>query len=68
MPLGFERLNERSHRPNACINFINPLANASAEDQKTAKNFLERIAAQCYPVMKKGRLAQQCSDITLMSS
>lgn len=53
MPLGFERLNERSQRPNANINFIRPLASASPQDQKIAKDFLERIAAQCYPVMKK---------------
>lgn len=53
MPLGYERLNERSQRPNACINFIKPLTSSSPEDQKIAKDFLERIAAQCYPVMKK---------------
>lgn len=57
MPLGFERLNERSQRPNPCINFIKPLTTASPEDQKIAKNFLERIAAQCYPVMKKDYLS-----------
>ena len=53
MPLGLLRLNERTQRPNECINFIKPLATASEEDQKIAKDFLERIAAQCYPIMKK---------------
>ncbi len=42
MPLGFERLNERTQRPNALINFIKPLTTSSPEDQKIAKNFLER--------------------------
>ena len=53
MPLGFERLNERTQRPNANINFIKPLASSSPRDQEIAKDFLERIAAQCYPVMKR---------------
>ena len=53
MPLGFERLNERAQRPNASINFIKPLSTSSPQDQKTAQDFLERIAAQCYPVMKR---------------
>lgn len=49
MPLGFERLNERTQRPNALINFIKPLP---GPDQATSQDFLNRIAAQCYPVMK----------------
>jgi hypothetical protein len=53
MPLGLLRLNERTQRPNECINFIKPLATLSEEDQKIAMGFLERIAAQCYPIMKK---------------
>ena len=53
MPLGYERLNERSQRPNSHINFIKPLTSSSDEDQKIAQDFLERIAAQCYPIMKK---------------
>ena len=57
MPLGFERLNERTQRPNANINFIKPLSSASASDQKTAQTFLERIAAQCYPVMKENYIS-----------
>ena len=55
-PPGLLRLNERTQRPNVCINFIKPLGSASSEDQKIAKDFLERIAAQCYPVMKKNHL------------
>ncbi|KAK3720675.1 hypothetical protein LTR37_003725 [Vermiconidia calcicola] len=57
MPLGYERLNERAQRPNSQINFIKPLTSSSPEDQKIAKDFLERIAAQCYPVMKKDYLS-----------
>lgn len=53
MPRGFERLNERSQRPNPLINFIKPLTSSSLQDQKIAQDFLERIAAQCYPVMTK---------------
>ena len=53
MPLGFQRLNQRTHRPNENINFIKPLAASSEQDQEIAKDFLERIAAQCYPIMKK---------------
>ncbi|KAK5132865.1 hypothetical protein LTR08_008581 [Meristemomyces frigidus] len=54
MPRGFERLNERTKRPNDNINFIKPLAGA---DAAVAKDFLERIAAQCYPVMKENRIS-----------
>ena len=50
MPLGFERLNERTQRPNANVNFIKPLP---GPDSAIAKDFLERIAAQCYPIMKE---------------
>jgi hypothetical protein len=53
MPLGFERLNERQQRPNANINFIKPLETA---DKAIAEDFLQRIAAQCYPVMKKNHI------------
>ena len=52
MPLGLLRLNERSQRPSDHINFIKPLTTSSPQDQKIAQDFLERIAAQCYPVMK----------------
>jgi hypothetical protein len=49
MPLGWERLNERTQRPNALINFIKPLPGASSP---TAENILNRVAAICYPFMK----------------
>lgn len=51
MPLGFERLNERSQRPNAHINFIKTVSTGA--DKAIAEEFLSRIAAQCFPVMKK---------------
>jgi hypothetical protein len=54
MPLGFERLNERTTRPNPLINFIKPLAGTTSS---TAHDFLSRIAAQCYPVMKANHIA-----------
>lgn len=50
MPLGFERLNERKQRPNPLINFIKP---KEGPDKAIAEEYLSRIAAQCYPVMKK---------------
>jgi len=49
MVLGFQRLNERTQRPNTFINFIKPLPGS---DQELAQDFLERIAAICYPVMR----------------
>jgi hypothetical protein len=54
MPLGFERLNERRQRPNPLINFIRPLPGS---DHATSQDYLERIAAICYPVMKSNCLA-----------
>lgn len=54
MPLGFERLNERSSRPNALINFIKPLAGPTAA---TATRILNRVAARCYPIMKANHIA-----------
>jgi len=50
MPLGITRLNERTQRPNALINFI------KAPDP-TSLDFLNRIAAQCYPVMKQHHIS-----------
>lgn len=50
MPLGITRLNERTQRPNPLINFI------KAPDQASV-DFLNRIAAQCYPVMKQHHLS-----------
>ncbi|KAJ8110635.1 hypothetical protein ONZ43_g5824 [Nemania bipapillata] len=50
MPLGFERLNARKSQPNDHINFIKPL---KGKDEPIAQDFLERIAAQCVPVMRQ---------------
>jgi hypothetical protein len=44
MPLGIQRLNARRSQPNDRIVFIKPL---NGPDEKTAQDFLERIAAQC---------------------
>lgn len=49
MPLGWERLNERVSRPNEHIVFIKPLP---GPDEATSKDFLERVAAICVPIMK----------------
>jgi hypothetical protein len=54
MPLGWERLNVRQSTPNKNIVFIKPLPGAS---EKTGQDFLERIAAQCMPIMNKHHLA-----------
>jgi hypothetical protein len=54
MPLGFERLNERTRRPNPLINFIRP---KSGPGEAQSKDYLERIAAIVYPVMKKHYIA-----------
>lgn len=50
MPLGITRLNERTQRPNSLINFI------KAPDQ-TSLDFLNRVAAQCYPIMKQHHIS-----------
>jgi hypothetical protein len=50
MPLGITRLNERTQRPNPLINFI------KAPDA-TSLDFLNRIAAQCYPIMKQNHIS-----------
>ncbi|KJX95043.1 wlm domain containing protein [Zymoseptoria brevis] len=51
MASGFMRLNERHQRPNEHIDFIVPIR--QNPDHAIAEDFLNRIAAQCYPVMKK---------------
>ncbi|KAG9524422.1 WLM domain-containing protein, partial [Aureobasidium melanogenum] len=51
--LGFERINERKKRPNALINFIKPL---EGSDKTLAQDFLERVAAICYPIMKQNHI------------
>ncbi|KAF2444575.1 WLM-domain-containing protein [Karstenula rhodostoma CBS 690.94] len=59
MPLGFERINERTQRPNAHINFIRPLPGPSA---KTAEEILSRVAAVCYPFMKSNMILVQALE------
>ncbi|XP_044724819.1 sulfate permease family domain-containing protein [Hirsutella rhossiliensis] len=53
MPWGIQRLNARKSQPNPNIVFIKPLAGPS---ENVAQGFLERIAAQCVPVMRKHQL------------
>lgn len=59
MPLGFERINERTQRPNALINFIRPLPGPTAE---TAESILNRVAAVCYPFMKSNMILVQALE------
>lgn len=54
MPLGWERINAKTSNPNKNIVFIKPRPGAT---EKTAKDFLERIAAQCLPIMNNNHLA-----------
>ncbi|PFH55561.1 hypothetical protein XA68_18038 [Ophiocordyceps unilateralis] len=53
MPWGIERINSRKSQPNPNIVFIKP---RKGPDEKTAQEFLERIAAQCVPVMRRHHL------------
>ncbi|KAL5614699.1 uncharacterized protein BROUX77_000536 [Berkeleyomyces rouxiae] len=53
MSLGFTRLNVRKSPPNTNITFIKPLV---GPNEAIAQDFLERIAAQCYPVMKANHI------------
>ncbi|KAI1142989.1 WLM-domain-containing protein [Hypoxylon sp. FL0543] len=53
MPLGFERLNAKKSQPNERIVFIKPL---EGPDKEIAQKFLERIAAQCLPVMRENHI------------
>src|SRR5689334_14266933 len=59
MPLGFERLNERTQRPNAHINFIRPLPGPTSS---TAEDILNRVAAVCYPFMKSNMILVQALE------
>ncbi|TQS33379.1 hypothetical protein Golomagni_06280 [Golovinomyces magnicellulatus] len=54
MPLGIQRLNAKTSQPNPQIVFIKPLA---GRDEAIARSFLERIAAQCLPVMRDNHLS-----------
>jgi hypothetical protein len=59
MVLGFERLNERTQRPNALINFVRTIPGPSAP---TAENILNRVAAVCYPFMKSNMILVQALE------
>ncbi|KAF1844087.1 WLM-domain-containing protein [Cucurbitaria berberidis CBS 394.84] len=59
MPLGFERLNERTSRPNALINFIRPLPGTTSP---VAEQILNRVAAICYPFMKSNMILVQALE------
>ncbi|ESZ99587.1 hypothetical protein SBOR_0032 [Sclerotinia borealis F-4128] len=54
MPLGWERINVKRTQPNNNIVFIKPL---TGEDKYKSQEFLERIAAQCTPIMNKHHLS-----------
>ncbi|KAI8965797.1 WLM-domain-containing protein [Daldinia sp. FL1419] len=54
MPLGFERINVRKSQPNDHIVFIKPL---EGPDKEIARQFLERIAAQCLPIMREHHIS-----------
>ena len=54
MPLGWERINVKQSAPNKNIVFIKPRPGL---DEATSKDFLERLAAQCLPIMNKNHLA-----------
>lgn len=54
MPLGWERLNVKRTSPNKNIVFMKP---RPGPDESTSQDFLERIAAQCLPIMNKHHLA-----------
>lgn len=59
MPLGFERINERTQRPNALINFIRTIPGPSST---TAEQILSRVAAVCYPFMKSNMILVQALE------
>jgi len=59
MVLGFERINERTQRPNALINFIRTIPGPSSA---TAENILNRVAAICYPFMKSNMILVQALE------
>lgn len=59
MPLGFERLNERTQRPNPNINFIRTRPGPTSS---TAEQILNRVAAICYPFMKSASIYVQALE------
>ncbi|TWU77944.1 hypothetical protein ED733_005526 [Metarhizium rileyi] len=54
MPIGIQRLNAKKSQPNPNIVFIKPLP---GPNEKTAQEFLEKIAAQCLPVTRKHHIS-----------
>lgn len=54
MPLGWERINSKKSTPNKNIVFIKP---RPGPDQSMSQDYLERIAAQCVPIMNKNFLS-----------
>ncbi|KAM7208012.1 WLM domain containing protein [Naviculisporaceae sp. PSN 640] len=54
MPIGIQRINAKKSQPNERIIFIKPL---KGPDEAIARDFLERIAAQCLPIMKEHHLS-----------
>ena len=56
MPLGWERINVKKTTPNKNIVFIKTLP-IGGPDEAISKDFLERIAAQCLPIMNSNHLS-----------
>ncbi|KUI53903.1 hypothetical protein VP1G_01506 [Cytospora mali] len=54
MPLNIQRLNAKKSHPNDRVVFIKPL---KGRDEAIAQDYLERIAAQCLPIMKEHYLS-----------
>nr|CDP23413.1 Putative protein of unknown function [Podospora anserina S mat+] len=54
MPLGIQRLNAKKSQPNDRIIFIKPIP---GPHEAIAQDFLERIAAQCVPIMRQHHLS-----------
>ncbi|CAJ2501532.1 Uu.00g043850.m01.CDS01 [Anthostomella pinea] len=54
MPVGIQRINAKKSQPNDRIIFIKPL---KGPDEAIAQDFLERIAAQCLPIMREHHLS-----------
>jgi DNA-dependent metalloprotease WSS1 len=54
MPHGWERINNKKSTPNKNVVFIKPL---QGPQEKPSHDYLERIAAQCLPIMNKHHLA-----------
>ncbi|KAH6660181.1 WLM domain-containing protein [Truncatella angustata] len=54
MPIGIQRLNAKKSQPNTQIIFIKPL---KGPYESVAQDFLERIAAQCLPIMREHHIS-----------